>query len=355
MTISVTIANRAQWSANPDIEMKLVLKRAYFKPGFIYTINGLNPVDNQKQLLTDSDHPASQCARSRRPVARRQQNRPIARVRSPVPVLSTSPPVCYAPVPYYHAPMPYYVPYHNQPYLPPLANYHPVPVQVAQPLFDPVVEDPEVEEVENIPDGLDEDIHFDAFESLCRKLPGHDLTTMLKFQGEKHLFSAKNTPENIEVFKKYEKNFYNYKWIGELLAGQWRRGVFEKGSTIFIPGSYIHFVWTQKDNIMIGGNFLMESNLEQQFKKRELSNKTWKFSASPNLTKKNYKTTADIGHLLSMTNVCLKKLNPAIESLPYQEKQEKRKRSMSSTSGSAPSKKSESSYLLSIFIFISQL
>ncbi|CAL2051945.1 unnamed protein product [Caenorhabditis brenneri] len=180
MTISVTIANRAQWSANPDIEMKLVLKRAYFKPGFIYTINGLNPVDEYdihletRQIGNYRYKLENGCARlhkfchqefvsgsdvgqlidfsnvffvkkgkknsdedkectieletvfkyepSRRPVARRQRNRPIARVRSPVPVVSTSPPVCYAPVPYYHAPMPYYVPYHNQPYLPPLAN-----------------------------------------------------------------------------------------------------------------------------------------------------------------------------------------------------------------------------------------
>ncbi|EGT37524.1 hypothetical protein CAEBREN_19483 [Caenorhabditis brenneri] len=283
-TISVTIANQPQWTANPDIEMKLILKRAYFKPGFIYTIDGLNPVDEyaihlevrqidnyryklengvyiQQQLLAESDHPmpAPRCARlpkfchqqfvsgselgqlidfsnvffvkkgkknleedkdctieletvfkyepcvvvvekngntlrfpqpsqqfvtvsSRKrqlvevddpvgqPVARRQRTRPVARVRSPVPVVSPPPPVCYAPVPYYPAPMPYappFVPYYNQPYLPPLANCHPVPVQVAQPpQVDPVVEDPEVQEVENIPDVLDENVHFDAFESL---------------------------------------------------------------------------------------------------------------------------------------------------------------------------------------------
>ncbi|CAL2034363.1 unnamed protein product [Caenorhabditis brenneri] len=294
MSISVTIANQPQWSANPDIEMKLIMKRAYFKPGFIYTIDGLNPLveydihlevrqlDNYRyklengvyipqQLLTESDHPmpAPRCARlpkfchqefvpgsevgqvidfsnvffvkkgksnsvedkdctivletvfkyepcvvvvekngntlrfpqpsqqfvtvsSRKrelvevddpvgqPVARRQRTRPIARVRSPVPVVSPPllvqyPPVIYAPIPHYPAPMPYYnapldVPYCNQPYLPvlpPLAIYHPDPVQVAQPPpLDPVVEDPEVEQVENIPDVLDENVHFDGFESL---------------------------------------------------------------------------------------------------------------------------------------------------------------------------------------------
>ncbi|CAL2048523.1 unnamed protein product [Caenorhabditis brenneri] len=145
--------------------------------------------------------------------------------------------------------------------------------------------------------------------------------------GEKHFFSAKNTPENIEVFKKYEKDFYNYKWIGELLAGQWRRGVHEKGSTIFIPGSYIHSVCTQKDNIMIGGNFSMKSNLEQQFDQLfpDFTQLMWayaEFAMIPLL--QDYKTTADIDHLLSMTNVFLKELNPANESLPYQEKQGKK-------------------------------
>ncbi|EGT53552.1 hypothetical protein CAEBREN_11666 [Caenorhabditis brenneri] len=202
-------------------------------------------------------------------------------------------------------------------------------------------------------------------------------------EGEKHFFFAKNTPENIEVFKNYEKDFYNYSWIGELLAGQWRRVILKKGTTIFIPGSYIHFVWTPKDTIMIGGNFFMEKNLEQQFDIAKFEEEKYakrlqetgendrshlfphfpqlmwayaEFVLIPRL--QNYQNATDTDHLLSMTAVFLKELKPTIESLPYREqemknlkermkqmvqeiKSERRKRSMPSTSGPAPAKKSK--------------
>ncbi|CAL2035568.1 unnamed protein product [Caenorhabditis brenneri] len=202
-------------------------------------------------------------------------------------------------------------------------------------------------------------------------------------EGEKHFFFAKNTPENIKVFKNYEKDFYNYSWIGELLAGQWRRVILKKGTTIFIPGSYIHFVYTPKDTIMIGGNFFIETNLEQQFdianfeeekyaKRLRETGENDRSHLFPNFPQlmwayaefvliprlQNYQNATDKDHLLSMTAVFLKELNPEIESLPYLDQEmktlketmkkmvqeirnERRKRSMPSTSGPAPSKKSK--------------
>ncbi|CAL2035437.1 unnamed protein product [Caenorhabditis brenneri] len=161
------------------------------------------------------------------------------------------------------------------------------------------------------------------------------------FQGQKVFFFARPTKTNLDVYKRHKLENSEI-WIGEVLAGEWRYVVLDEKDTIFIPAGYIHFVWTPIDSVMIGGNFLMDSELEMQFDiqkfeeddyKKELKKGAEKndshlfqgfkpfmwgyveFVLLPKL--QNFKDAANLDHLLFMASVFLKELNPNVTAQPY--------------------------------------
>ena len=91
-------------------------------------------------------------------------------------------------------------------------------------------------------------------------------SAFLIFQGRKIFYVARPTPENLEVYKKYETDVNVPKeWIGKKLFSEFQRVEIKKGETAMIPSGYLHFVYTPEDSLVIGGNFLMEKYLKWQF------------------------------------------------------------------------------------------
>ncbi|EFP08601.1 hypothetical protein CRE_02708 [Caenorhabditis remanei] len=85
-------------------------------------------------------------------------------------------------------------------------------------------------------------------------------------EGRKIFYVARPTPENLEVYKKYETDVNVPKeWIGKKLFSEFQRVEIKKGETAMIPSGYLHFVYTPEDSLVIGGNFLMEKYLKWQF------------------------------------------------------------------------------------------
>lgn len=91
-------------------------------------------------------------------------------------------------------------------------------------------------------------------------------------KGRKVFYVAKLTPQNWKIYQDFEKNKSkrSLEWIGEKLSGEWERVEIKEGETAMIPSGYLHFVYTPVDSIVIGGNFLMEQSLQNQFDLTEL-------------------------------------------------------------------------------------
>ncbi|EGT52239.1 hypothetical protein CAEBREN_21645 [Caenorhabditis brenneri] len=84
-------------------------------------------------------------------------------------------------------------------------------------------------------------------------------------KGQKVFYVAPFNEENFEIFKKSQLDSNDNRWIGDILWDKFQRIVIGEGETAFIPGGYLHFVFTPEDSIVIGGNFLMEKFLKRQF------------------------------------------------------------------------------------------
>ncbi|CAL2035570.1 unnamed protein product [Caenorhabditis brenneri] len=89
-------------------------------------------------------------------------------------------------------------------------------------------------------------------------------------KGRKIFYVAPPTPENLELYKKIERQEFGDEWIGDMLFDQWVRIEIREGQTAMIPSGYLHFVYTPEDSIVIGGNFLMEKYVERQFEMSKL-------------------------------------------------------------------------------------
>ncbi|EGT53564.1 hypothetical protein CAEBREN_20648 [Caenorhabditis brenneri] len=86
-------------------------------------------------------------------------------------------------------------------------------------------------------------------------------------KGRKIFYVAKPTEENLRIYAEYEKTPLKEReeWIGETMTTEWQRLEIKEGQTAMIPSGFVHFVFTPEDSIVIGGNYLVEEYLEQQF------------------------------------------------------------------------------------------
>ncbi|EFO83669.1 hypothetical protein CRE_02842 [Caenorhabditis remanei] len=90
-------------------------------------------------------------------------------------------------------------------------------------------------------------------------------------KGRKVFYVAPPTTRNLEIYKRYETAPQDDDiWIGEALFDQWKRVEIQEGFTAIIPSGWIHFVYTPEDSIVVGGNFLMNQNMEKHFEFTEM-------------------------------------------------------------------------------------
>ncbi|KAJ3394422.1 JmjC domain-containing histone demethylation protein 1 [Entophlyctis sp. JEL0112] len=92
--------------------------------------------------------------------------------------------------------------------------------------------------------------------------------------GEKIFYFVRPTPTNL---KKYEK-WSNSPDQNKIFFGDEVKECIEvriqAGSTLFLPTGWIHAVFTPKDSMVIGGNFLHGMNIDGQLDVYEIENKT---------------------------------------------------------------------------------
>lgn len=85
-------------------------------------------------------------------------------------------------------------------------------------------------------------------------------------------------PPEERYLKKYEEwcnsADQGQTWLGDLCNGHVTRVDLYPGDTAFIPAGWIHSVWTPKDSLVIGGNFLTRYDLDLQIKVAQIEKDT---------------------------------------------------------------------------------
>lgn len=85
-------------------------------------------------------------------------------------------------------------------------------------------------------------------------------------------------PPEERYLKRYEdwclSDTQSETWLGDLCNGNVTRVDLYEGDTAFIPAGWIHSVWTPKDSLVIGGNFLTRYDLEMQIKVQQIEKVT---------------------------------------------------------------------------------
>lgn len=85
-------------------------------------------------------------------------------------------------------------------------------------------------------------------------------------------------PPEERYLKKYEEwcnsSDQSQTWLGDLCNGNVTRVDLHPGDTAFIPAGWIHSVWTPKDSLVIGGNFLTRYDLDLQIKVAQIEKDT---------------------------------------------------------------------------------
>ncbi|OAF70194.1 JmjC domain-containing histone demethylation protein 1 [Intoshia linei] len=94
-------------------------------------------------------------------------------------------------------------------------------------------------------------------------------------QGEKIFYLIKPTDDNLRIYEKWlmlknnkELFFSDYliRQLGKSNRTQTYKMVLTAGNTVMIPGGWIHAVYTTKDSIVFGGNFLCTYRAEMHLK-----------------------------------------------------------------------------------------
>ncbi|GMT09492.1 hypothetical protein PFISCL1PPCAC_789, partial [Pristionchus fissidentatus] len=83
--------------------------------------------------------------------------------------------------------------------------------------------------------------------------------------GRKFFYFAPPTQKNLDILKNYgNDDLRKERWLGDELEGI-HRVEFQAGETLVMPGGMLHAVFTPEDSVMIGGNFLCDQAIDQQY------------------------------------------------------------------------------------------
>ncbi|GMT14200.1 hypothetical protein PFISCL1PPCAC_5497, partial [Pristionchus fissidentatus] len=83
--------------------------------------------------------------------------------------------------------------------------------------------------------------------------------------GRKFFFFAPPTQKNLDILKDYSNDkLRKERWLGDQLEGI-SRVEFKAGECLVMPGGMLHAVFTPEDSVMMGGNFLCDQAIDQQF------------------------------------------------------------------------------------------
>lgn len=93
-------------------------------------------------------------------------------------------------------------------------------------------------------------------------------------RGEKIFWLAPPTEANFRIYEKWTlSGSQSCSFLGDLVE-QCQRVVLRAGSTFLMPSGWIHSVYTSKDSLVFGGNFLHSYNVPMQLKVSKTEQKT---------------------------------------------------------------------------------
>lgn len=92
--------------------------------------------------------------------------------------------------------------------------------------------------------------------------------------GQKTFLFAPPTPRNLAAYKAWcSSTRQDFDWLGDHLHGLTRVDI-RPGETMLIPSGWLHCVYTPKNTLVVGGNFLTDWNVATQWKLVEIEEAT---------------------------------------------------------------------------------
>ena len=86
------------------------------------------------------------------------------------------------------------------------------------------------------------------------------------FEGEKIFYFIQPTSNNLSLYERWQRMAgQSETFLGDMVDKCYRL-VIKQGQTVFIPTGWIHAVYTPKDSLVFGGNFLHSLNIQLQLK-----------------------------------------------------------------------------------------
>lgn len=94
------------------------------------------------------------------------------------------------------------------------------------------------------------------------------------FKGEKVFWLIPPTEANLRIYEKWVlSGTQSHSFLGDLVP-ECQRVVLRQGSTFMMPSGWIHAVYTSKDSLVFGGNFLHSFNIHMQLRIYQCEQKT---------------------------------------------------------------------------------
>ncbi|EJF62505.1 Clavaminate synthase-like protein [Dichomitus squalens LYAD-421 SS1] len=88
--------------------------------------------------------------------------------------------------------------------------------------------------------------------------------------GQKVFYFIRPTPANLAAYERWSgTEIQNHSWLGDMCDEVFKVEL-QAGNTMIIPTGWIHAVYTPKDTLVFGGNFLHSYNVPMQLKIREI-------------------------------------------------------------------------------------
>ncbi|GMS86493.1 hypothetical protein PENTCL1PPCAC_8668, partial [Pristionchus entomophagus] len=84
-------------------------------------------------------------------------------------------------------------------------------------------------------------------------------------RGEKVFFIVAPTEENLQRYEEYLKDEKDDRFFGEYVHSC-TRVVVKAGNTLLLPSGWMHAVYTPKDSLVFGGNFIHVRAIEMQIR-----------------------------------------------------------------------------------------
>uniref|UniRef100_A0AC34FZH9 JmjC domain-containing protein n=1 Tax=Panagrolaimus sp. ES5 TaxID=591445 RepID=A0AC34FZH9_9BILA len=85
------------------------------------------------------------------------------------------------------------------------------------------------------------------------------------YKGEKNFYLIEPTEENIEVYRRWNRNRYTSPFFQlPELRSSIQKVILREGEMLYLPGGYFHAVFTPQDSITFSGNVLHENNIPTQ-------------------------------------------------------------------------------------------